>query len=400
MEFNMNPNNSKSKTPTILFTDDDCNIISGYKLALRSMRNHWNIEFASSHEQTIKILMDKHIDVIVCDLKIPNIGGLKILHDVAKTSPTTIRLILSGTIDQEQCLKSASVAHQFLSKPCPSDQIIATINKVLRFRYMNRNCELRDRIHQYSSLPVLKTTYDSIIRCADPKHGNLRALADIIHRDAGMSASVLRLVNSSFFCTKSHIKDIYHAITLIGTDTLKALAISANFFNFLRPKYIDDFSIYEKWDHSLRTSFYARDLSHISGFDPKICDNMLIAGLLHDIGKLTLAENMPEKYIQAIKDTTAGKYDAEHHSETAIFAVSHAEAGAYLLNIWGFEDEIIDSILLHHDLVGSNGITTQSILATANRLDYVWTDMHSENIQNNMSRQEYLEKLRQWCSEI
>jgi HD-like signal output (HDOD) protein len=74
---------------------------------------------------------------------------------------------------------------------------------------------------------------------------------------------------------------------------------------------------------------------------------MFMAGLLHDVGKLVLAANLPQQYEEALQRMqTEGL--ADWQAEQAVFGTSHAEVGAYLLGLWGLPEPIVEALAFHH----------------------------------------------------
>ena len=77
-------------------------------------------------------------------------------------------------------------------------------------------------------------------------------------------------------------------------------------------------------------------------------DAAYVAGMLHDIGKVLLAANLPQEYGQAIEIASETRVPMIA-AERKVFGVSHAEVGAYLLGLWGLRVEIVEAVALHHD---------------------------------------------------
>src|SRR5579883_2449595 len=98
----------------ILFVDDEPKVLEGLQRMLYPLRGEWQMEFVSSGQQALRRLSEAEFDVLVTDIRMPGMGGLELLSEVIQQHPQVIRLVLSGTVDQELTLRSAAVAHQYL----------------------------------------------------------------------------------------------------------------------------------------------------------------------------------------------------------------------------------------------------------------------------------------------
>ena len=118
----------------ILFVDDEPMVLKGLQRTLRKMRNVWEMTFSSSSKEALEILGSGTFDVIVSDLRMPEIDGMQLLTEVKNKHPEVIRIILSGQVEQDTTFKSVQVAHQSLSKPCDADILKQTLNELFALR--------------------------------------------------------------------------------------------------------------------------------------------------------------------------------------------------------------------------------------------------------------------------
>lgn len=117
---------------SILFVDDDQQLLDGLKRGLRSMRKEWSMTFANGGEDALKLIDSEQFDVIVSDAKMPNVNGLAVLSFAKETSAESIRIFLTGELGGEICEEEASsVASKILSKPCDTAAIQQAITEAL-----------------------------------------------------------------------------------------------------------------------------------------------------------------------------------------------------------------------------------------------------------------------------
>lgn len=120
----------------ILFVDDDTSIIHGLKRLMRIMRYEWDMFFAESGQEALSILALNRIDIIVADMRMPEMDGLELLNKVKKLYPHVIRIIFSGHFDHEMTLHSLKIAHQCLAKPCSANTLQNTIERTCSFKVL------------------------------------------------------------------------------------------------------------------------------------------------------------------------------------------------------------------------------------------------------------------------
>jgi hypothetical protein len=93
------------------------------------------------------------------------------------------------------------------------------------------------------------------------------------------------------------------------------------------------------------------------------------AGLLHDIGKLALAQNFEVAYQGAVKGAEQQGRPL-FQVEKELLGATHAEAGAYLLAVWGLPLPILEAVAFHHDSSGvfANGFSPAAAVHLAEHL--------------------------------
>ena len=118
----------------ILFVDDEPKILEGLKRMLYPLRNEWHTEFASNGREALRLLSESDYDVLVTDIRMPDMSGIELLQEVMEQFPGVVRLVLSGTTDQAITQCSATLAHHYLVKPCDSATLCAMLEEAIRQR--------------------------------------------------------------------------------------------------------------------------------------------------------------------------------------------------------------------------------------------------------------------------
>lgn len=331
----------------VLFVDDEPNILQGLQRLLRPMRGEWDVSLAPGPREAIALLERSHFDVVISDMRMPEMTGAELLGRIRDTHPAIARIVLSGHSHMDSAVRSAGIAHQCLAKPCDADVLCKTIARVVTLRQLLQDEKLTKLVAGIGSLPSLPSSYASINNELCSEDPSLQRVAEIIASDIAMSAKVLQLVNSAFFGLARRIDTIEQAVTLLGTDILKSLVLSNAAFSQFQP-HSPRFSLEKLWRHSLLVGSVAASIAKTEGADRVTIGETLQAGILHDLGQLILATHMPAALDAAVAASEARNISL-FEAETDVLGTTHAHVGAYLLGLWGLPDNTVEAVALHHE---------------------------------------------------
>jgi HD-like signal output (HDOD) protein len=137
------------------------------------------------------------------------------------------------------------------------------------------------------------------------------------------------------------------AVNLLGLETIKALALVVHIFTEYGDQLRGEVQVSDIWRHILRVGSCARDLTRVETGSEKQAEESFVAGLLHDVGKLVLAANMPAAY-HTMLELCRTEHLSLLDAEMRVFHAHHATAGGFLLGVWGLPDSLIEAIIFHH----------------------------------------------------
>ena len=328
----------------ILFVDDVRDVLAGLKLMLHSKRREWNMAFASSGEEALSAMAVEPFDVVVTDMMMPGMSGAELLQQVHARHPRTVRIVLSGHAGTEASMRSVSVSHQFLTKPCDANTLKSVVERACELETLLQQRSLQEALGSVTELPVLPRLYEALTVALAKEEVDIQEVGGIVEEDAGIAAKILQLVNSSFFGMRAEITDLRHATAYLGVTTIRDIVLCFGMFRqFEGSAKLAGFSMEREQSHSLLTARIARKL-----LDEKTAaEEAFLAGLLHDVGKLVLATRLAEPF-QTILQAGAGVERPFHRVEEEALGVSHAEIGAYLLGLWGIPYPIVEAVAHHH----------------------------------------------------
>jgi len=178
---------------------------------------------------------------------------------------------------------------------------------------------------------------DLIAELASPR-ASIRVVAEIVSQDIGMTAKILQLVSSSFFGSPQRVAHPTAAVQLLGLDTIKSLTFSTSALTPFDPAEVDGTWLRQLRRHSLAVATTARTIAEIETPNRDVAGDAWLAGFLHEVGSLALAQS------------THGQPEQSYvnESERANATETNAEAGAYLLALWGLPAPIVTAVALQH----------------------------------------------------
>jgi len=355
----------------ILFVDDETQLLNGLRRMLWDKRDIWDMYFAEGGAQALAILEQRPMDVVVSDVRMPGMDGPEFLEEVRRRWPGTARMILSGHSDRDFVFRSVKPAHQFLSKPCAPEDLKNAIDRVLRLSEVFTDVRLRDIITHIDTLPVVPAVFAELTEELRSPNASVKSIGEILSRDIGLATGILKLVNSSFFGMPRRIASTEQAVTLLGLETVRALVLSHYLFSRFDSERYPGFGLGTLWDHSLGVARCAKALATLEGGGKNDKDICFMAGLVHDMGKLILADLFEADY-QRVLAVVHARNITTWEAEMELLGVSHSEIGAYLLGLWGFEEAVVLGVAHHHEpqRAGPKPPLSVSLVHVANALEH------------------------------
>ena len=322
---------------TVLFVDDEPNILQGTRRATRNMRGTWDMHFVEGGEEALAFMNERHVDVVVSDMRMPAMDGAELLGKVRATSPSTARIILSGYAEEEAVFRSTRVAHQFLSKPCDLDELRDTIEEIRGCMESVEPEAIRDLIGQLEQLPALGDVYDELVDAMERDNSSNEALGRIVSKDVALTAELLRLINSAFFGLSRQVESVAQAIGFLGVDVVRAIVAGHSLFSGAGGGVVD---VDEVASRSQSVAALARTVFRMEGGTASEAAEAYLAGMLHQVGVLVLS------VLPGVDkaDLTAVLASEDVTNERLVIGADRFAVGGYLLGFWGFSPAIVGAI--------------------------------------------------------
>jgi HD-like signal output (HDOD) protein/CheY-like chemotaxis protein len=337
---------SSNKT-TVLFVDDEPMVLRGLQRMLRPLANEWEMAFVESGPKALELMTKTAYSVVVTDMRMPGMNGAELLGEISQKYPTSVRIILSGHADKNLIVQCVGTAHQFLAKPCEPDSLKAAVQRASQFERSVKSDILKELIAKMETLPSMPELFHRITQKLRDEKCSLDDVGELIATDIGMTAKLLKLVNSAFFGLRRQISNPQEAVTFLGLETIKALTLAVNAFDAFEGKEPGPLSMDQLWQHSMEIGNWCKNIARFEEYSAAEVDDCFISGMLHDVGKLALSSNLPKEYRECLRIAEAEKISL-HAAEEKKFGANHADVGGYLLSLWGLPARVVDAIAFHH----------------------------------------------------
>jgi HD-like signal output (HDOD) protein/AmiR/NasT family two-component response regulator len=335
---------AETEPKRVLFVDDETHLLDALRLNLRSRETQWRPRYVESGARAIAEMEHEPVDAVVTDMRMPGMDGAELLRIVSVRWPETIRIVLSGHAEMQQIKSLVPIAHQYLAKPCDPISLENTVERCLQLQALLRRPQLRAVVGRVRKLPAIPRTYSMLKALIANEDVETTDVATVIATDSAIAAKVLQLVNSAFFGLSRRMTSIQHAVTFLGFGAICNVVLSAEVFSQWNQVSGSSALDVERLQLHARTVAAA---GHALTEKTAIADDVVLAGLLHDIGYWVLAQECPNELAEAV-EVAASRGIPLVDAEVEVIGASHAAIGAYLLGIWGLPFSVVEAVAHHH----------------------------------------------------
>ncbi len=201
-------------------------------------------------------------------------------------------------------------------------------------------------IKRIDNIPTLPHIATKLLQTIDDSSSASKDLANVILKDEALTAKILKLVNSAFYGFVRKICSVNHAVVMLGFHNVKNLAMGLSICKSVGGGgTIGSLNTEKFWEHSLACAITANFVAKKSGYPTP--EEVFVAGLLHDIGKLIMNQSLPEEYSKAISlvnEEEITLYDAEKK----VFETSHTFVGELAAKEWKLPQPLTKVVRYHY----------------------------------------------------
>jgi len=329
---------------SVLIVDDERQILRSFSRLF--MDAPYVVHTAESGREALVILSETPIDMVISDMRMPDMDGYALLREVKRLHPETIRLILSGYADERVIFNALqnNLAKLYLFKPWNNGELLSTITRVFQAEDELKDMEIFETVNGLEDLPTLLTTYNRLVALIE-QDAAMDALASVIEEDPAITMRVLRIANSAFYGTNTG--SVRQAITFLGLINVRNIVLTSSIYESAPDTPIVQKQLRILWRQSTLTSRIML-LLYQKVLNRKPTGDILSAGLLHDIGKLVTLNRFPAKFMRLYENPDLTDIPWQDEKETELFGKTHTDIGAYLLHWWGLPYSLIEAARYHH----------------------------------------------------
>jgi HD-like signal output (HDOD) protein len=249
-----------------------------------------------------------------------------------------------------------------------------------------RHEALQSRVKNISILPTIPVVAQDVLTMTDDDTVSLSSLVSVVEKDPAISLRIISVANSAFFGFGVPAESLMEAVSRIGFDQVKNLALGVSLMTLFNDGKNKDALSYEKiFSHSISVGLTAKFLLkklNLSLEDSKKIESdvLLMNGILHDMGYLILNKYFPSEFNQVITHVSNGTPVLS--AEEMVFEFNHCDMGSWLANKWNLPESVVLTTLHHH--FPSELQNSVSYAAIIHLADYLVDSCGRKVIQNNI----------------
>ncbi|MBO9506728.1 response regulator [Thalassospira sp. A3_1] len=331
---------------SVLFVDDDPNVLNGLRRRIMSKRPDWKLRFCTSGAEALKNLDLQGADVIVSDMRMPEMDGAELLRTVARKYPDTARILLSGYSDEKAIQSGSAATHHFLMKPCSDQDVIHAIERGLILRNYLRDPLLIDILYRMSATLLWPPVFQRLHTILQHKgQSSEKELLEFSRDKPGFIDLAHELARREKLILPTDTPDLVTLIDLFGPESVKALCVIWAVHGQQTGFTLDN--IEQAIHRSLVLGQMSAEIARLDGLSHETIDIVRAAAILCHVGLNIMEQVIPEK-VAASRDHADRDHCDIISAEVGSIGVSHPGVSACLAALWGFKHEVIEDIAFHH----------------------------------------------------
>lgn len=264
-------------------------------------QENWEITSLADGKQAIEMLKSGTWDAIIAKQELPDMEGRVFLKEVSGHTLEGLRVLIVDNQDCACSFDTSNSAHRIIAAPLAPSTLDNLLKNSIELRQQISSNRIRALVSSIDSLPVLPEVYEKLVFEMNKEDVSVRSVAGLITKDIGLSAQMLKLVNSAYFGLSRRISDVTQAVNMLGMQTVSTIVCASSVFEKNAVEGVQEYSVKHIRDRSLRVATSAKTLAHSFGMATQAVEDSLLAGALHDVGKLLMLGHFKKEFKQALE---------------------------------------------------------------------------------------------------
>jgi len=283
------------------------------------------VQVAGASDEALACVRREAFDAVLVQPRLAQGSGNALLGVLKRDAPKLVRCLVLDDGRDAPGLAALENLHRLLYQPLDAEALLAGLQSLIALRRRLESPRLAEAIGRIGRLPPPPALSLDLMRRTEDLDVAARDVAALVESDPTLAAKVLRLCNSAMYSGGRRIDDIHSAVVWLGNLSLRRLVMAGEIFGATRPK-AEPEAVDRLRDTSLRASRLAARL--LPG--PR-ADLAATAGLLAGVGRLLPQVRVPWAPQPGEGDDWP----------------TYAEAGAYLLALWGLPETLVEAVAQH-----------------------------------------------------
>ena len=336
-----------NKLKRILVLSDSRADSEGISPAFADLPFGWKVHFSNSQADALCVLSQVDFDLLFVDLSAGPLAGIQFLGQVWQRHPQIIRFLLGPSYDSDVMLTCVMGGHQFIQKPLSVSSVRASLDRAQMMDRMLQDKAVQSVVSRIRTFPSRPTIYVEVMKELRSPNASAITVGEIVSKDLAISTKLIQVINTAPFGLLQPVTTPADAVLMLGMEITASLVLGIEAFarlDHIKPLY---FSIDQVWRHCQTVAVTSKKIAELFSSDREVAHDAFTSGLLHDLGKVALAMNLEEQFQSTFALAQQRKIRG-WQAEREILGATHAEAGAYLLSLWGLPASIVEAVGMHH----------------------------------------------------
>lgn len=328
----------------VMLVDDEHHALHFLKRSLLETDPFLKITLLTNGREALEQLLTEYHDVLVTDLFLPGLDGVRLLEQLQKLCPSTIRIMAEGECDHAVMFRILNTAHQVLKKPLDSQLLWTLICQTASLLPIVSEDVIRQALGRLTRLPPAPKLYRELSQLLQQPQCTVDDVVKVVGRDPSLTAKLLHLANSAFFARRAKTIELRQAVVRLGFNTIRNLMLGVELFE---PGGLIAKALGRELESVQQSAIRMAQMAERLARGTPLASDAFVAGLLADIGQVVLLLAKGNAWRECRSEArVAGR--SLHEFEQQQFGISHAEVGAYLLGLWGLPYSLVEAVASHH----------------------------------------------------